>query len=143
MSDWEEVRDWEVTEAVRDLPENSYDLVGRDFPVNEVEVPFLQYRRQNYMVEAGFFYSGDREDVMDDIDVVREALRSSSFMPRIFLEDVDAARPEYRADVEGNYLISGDIEAEEIKVDLEELMPSDLDFSGLENIVVRDKKPWI
>lgn len=42
MVDWETIRDWEVSEAISDLSGNSYDLVGRDFPVGKGEVDFLQ-----------------------------------------------------------------------------------------------------
>lgn len=40
------MRDWEICEAVSDLPDNSYDIVGRDFPLGSVEADFLQYKRE-------------------------------------------------------------------------------------------------
>lgn len=134
MGVWNQVRDWEVSEAISDLPDNSYDFVGRDFPVGDTEAHFLQYRRQSYLVEAGFFYSGNRSEAMEDLESAREVLMDSAFTPRIFLEDAEAARTGYGIELEGEYFFDQDTSEELVVNDLEDLMPDETNFSDLSEI---------
>lgn len=134
MVDWQEVRDWEVCEAVSDLSGNSYDLVGRDFPIGGVEADFLQYRRENFLVEAGFFYSGNRAEKKRKADSAAEILRGSNFTYRVFLENADSARPDYKPELDGNYFFDSEASQDKVRNDLEDLMPSETRFSDLSRI---------
>lgn len=134
MVDWEEVRDWEVCEAISDLSRNSYDMVGRDFPLGGLEADFLQYRRENFLVEAGFFYSGNRAEKMQQAETAGETLRDSEFTYRVFLENADNARPDYNPELNGNYFFDSQASQEVVRTDLEDLMPSGTDFSDLSKI---------
>lgn len=131
---WQEVRDWEVVEAISDLSRNSYDLVGRDFPVGGVEADFLQYRRENFLVEAGFFYSGDRAEKMERAESAGETLRNSEYTYRVFVENADDARPDYRPELDGNYFFDDKASQTEIINDIESIMASDVSFTDLSEI---------
>jgi hypothetical protein len=134
MVDWQMVRDWEVCEAVSDLPDNSYDMVGRDFPLGGVEADFLQYRRENFLVEAGFFYSGNRAEKMLSAETAGGTLRGSEFTYRVFVENADDARPDYEPRLNGNYFFDSEASQGVVRNDLEDLMPSEKDFSDLSRI---------
>ncbi len=134
MVDWKKVRDWEVCEAVSDLSRNSYDMVGRDFPISDVEADFLQYRRENFLVEAGFFYSGNRDEKMQQAEAIGETLRGNGFTYRVFVENADDARPDYDLKLDGNYFFDSRAQKNAIADDLEDLMPSRTGFDHLSKI---------
>lgn len=134
MVDTQIVRDWEVCEAISDLSGNSYDFVGRDFPIGDVKADIVHYRRENYLVEAGFVYSRDDENAMERLESVRQVLMDNAFTPRLFTENADSARPDYEPELSGEYFLDNDASEEVIINDLEDLIPSDKSFSDLSKI---------
>ncbi|MFP4038852.1 MAG: hypothetical protein ACLFTA_03665 [Candidatus Nanohaloarchaea archaeon] len=134
---WEDVRDWEVNEAIIDLQHDSYDVVARDLTLRDgVRPDLFRYRHQNFLVEAGFFYLGEnmRQEAMADLEDVRRVLSDSSFTHRLYLKDADAVRPNYTVELEGNYLFSPDSDVEAVKTSLEDILDETFDSKGLSSI---------
>ena len=134
MVEWQRIRDWEVCEAISDLSGNSYDLVGRDFPLGMVEADILQYKSDNFEVEAGFFYSGNRSKKKQRAESAAAVLRDHDVNYRIFLESAENARPSYKPSLNGNYFFDSQASQDVVRDDLEELMPADTGFSELTKI---------
>ena len=136
MADRFEVRDWEVNEAIMDMTHDSYDLVGRGFPVGGFEADFLRYRKENYLVEAGFFYDAERGkgEAMEQLSGVREVLSSSPYTARLFRENAETFRPGYISELEGDYLVDYRSDKDEVLADMAVLLPSNIAIEDLSSI---------
>lgn len=144
MKEWEKVRDWEIAEAVSDLEQDSYDFVGRDIWLSNSQdeegykADFLRYRRENYMVEAIWFYSDEknvsRDEVMETLRGTGNILESESFVPRLGISSTESEKPGYEAEVEGNHFFDYDADQETIIRDLECITAEGLDSDSLSEI---------
>jgi len=130
------VRDWEVNEAIFDMVYDSYDVVGRGFPIGGFEADFFRYRAENSLVEAGFLYGQDysKEDAMEQLSGVREYLTDSPFCPTLFRQNAEISRPGYSVNLEGTYIIDPSSNEDVVVEELDKLLPEDIFVSDLSTI---------
>ncbi|MFQ3275530.1 MAG: hypothetical protein ACI9LV_000891 [Candidatus Nanohaloarchaea archaeon] len=142
MGEWEDVRDWEIAEAVSDLGKDSYDAVCRDLWMkNGVKLDFFRYRSESREVETRFYHSEeaevDREEVMNALAEARDFLDENGFRTRMAITTPESIRKSYDAELEGNYFIDPESEEKTIKADIESLLP-EYGFSGLKPLEWKD-----
>lgn len=128
MSDWERVRDWDLSEAISDLPDNSYDLVARDvWMKNGLKADLLKYRSKGDIVEARIYYSDDMgvtyEEMRDVLKGLGDLFVSESFRPRISSTTPESIRMDYNPDLEGDYYLDEDADYAMVKANLDSIMP--------------------
>lgn len=124
-------RDWQVYSCVKDFHKDSYDFVGRDMKLeNGVSAPFLRYRGQNNLVDVVFFSSDSYEDVMEEVNSVRDLLEDEAFEYRLSVTVTSNAIPGENVRMGGDCYIDSSSDFNEVAANLDSIFASD--FSDLD-----------
>lgn len=140
MSGWERVRDWDLSEAVSDMPDNSYDLVARDvWMKNGLKADLMRYRSEGNIVEARLYCTGEsgvtEDEVMEVLKGLGDLFLDESFRPRISSTTPESIRIDYEADLEGDYYLDDGADYELVRANLDSLLPEGGGLDELEPMV--------
>lgn len=127
----EDVRDWEILEAISSLGKDSFDVVFRDVDLEGGrKADFLRYRSQNYLVECRFYHDGtekSRSNSMEDLRSAREILDQEAFKPRLRLSNINSMSPLYTQELRGDYHTDYGLDLEEVYAVLGGVLSDEID----------------